>query len=340
MNEQQIQETLKYLEMIRDLENIRMEQEELLDALDTEIQKLGHPAPRILPPQKKTVTAVTQTPESIGSCITGGLFVGGIGGILLYLFGGFILTELGARLTATLSDLCTFVVIGAIVGALARLASRSSSISRQQEKIRREQEQLDREYEQEYEEYEARLREDKHRVERENEEVKSLRQIRGALSKRNDETTSLLADLYRARKTGGCIIHPDYRNYPAVCAFIHYLSTRICSDLIGANGAYAKYDDHYALESIRKSIDRNTQAVHNLTNQLSKDVTYLVQEIGKGLQNVNYVLDTICNQHKLTNEQLREVGETNRFIAWNTEQIKKEEAYRRYLDYGDWREHL
>lgn len=147
--------------------------------------------------------------------------------------------------------------------------------------------------------------------------------------------------MYRARKNNGeYIIHPDYHNYSAVCAFIHYLSTGICSDFTGAYGAYAKYDDRYALESIRRSIDRNTQAVHDLTNQLSMDVTYLVQEIGKGLQNVNYVLNIIRNQHELTNEQLREVGETNHFIAWNTEQVRKEEAYRRYLDYGDWREYL
>lgn len=140
MDEEQIQNTLRHLEIVRDLEDTRMEQEELLDALALKMNKLGHPD-HFWPPERKEAPRADMPPgPSIGSLASGGC-AGGCCGCLLYVFGGAVLAEIclsiGLSLTPSLSDLQGFIIGGAILGAFIVFAERQAKINKWREAIKR-----------------------------------------------------------------------------------------------------------------------------------------------------------------------------------------------------------
>ena len=146
-------------------------------------------------------------------------------------------------------------------------------------------------------------------------------------------------------------IYPKYRTLPAVCTFLDYFKSGICTDFYGHDGAYARYEDDSRLERICTAVEsidskmdiviQNQYQLYVTVRQCGDQIRSLTSSVTELSNQAAESVGAISNQAALTSAQLDALLRTAEITAWSSQQTQKELAYRRRLESrNDYRTHL
>ena len=322
-------DTMRYLEIVRDLESERVVCRESIAFIDSKLRGLGHPA-ALEEPVKGTASETK--PDMFESFIAGG----GIGLVACLFFGpGLVLglEDMGIYLFAPADELFIFPVFAVIGGIIACLLAMYAADKDRAER----QTELNSQYKQAMADYRKRKKADEERMRREGVEAEALCRQRKVLEKKDAQTAQLLEQAYAQG-----VIKPKYRSLSAVCRFIDYFENEICDGFAGPFGANARYDIEAPLNQICASLEdiksmlrvvvANQYTLNEAYNSIKSQVEGLNSSMGRFASDCGASLRQINSAVSDGSQYLASISADSAAARWSAEQARKELAYKRWLD--------
>jgi len=153
-------------------------------------------------------------------------------------------------------------------------------------------------------------------IEDEDRVMHELKVKENALLYRNDivknyhETKKVLDELYSVN-----IVHEQYRNIAAIAIIYQYIDTGICSELKGANGAYALLREDKWWGTVAGKLD----VIADKLDMIHTSQFVLLN----AFQSANDKLTRIANMHQMSLLYTAATAENSEIIAYNTSVIKQ-----------------
>lgn len=167
--------------------------------------------------------------------------------------------------------------------------------------------------------YKERIEIDKKRVEKENEQIKILKQQQRDIQEEIDKNDFLLNKLYSMD-----IIFPKYRHMIAVITMLEYFESGRCSQLTGGHGAY----DTYSYEEKQNMIIGRLDVVISKLDDI-KNTQYMLYE---AIQESNAISEGIYRQSEAMIESNRKIAENSALTAYNSDIIRRNTTISAYID--------
>ncbi len=158
----------------------------------------------------------------------------------------------------------------------------------------------------EMEAYQRRLAEEESRLKKESD-------VKNKLKKRLSESRKVLKQLYDVG-----IIFPKYRNFVAMNMICEYLQSGRCDKLTGSDGAYNLYESELRARIIIEKLDDIIDELEDI-----KSNQYLVYS---AIKETNAFLSEIS-------DEMESISESAHIAAFNSEVIARETATIKYLTY-------
>ena len=324
--------TMQYLRMVKDLESAYLTCSEVMTGIDGKVAALGHPASIEEPVRRHA----PDTRVDAGGVATFGALMGALGWLFV---AGPIMGDAGFSMDACFLALPALAVGGSVVGGLYGLHEAEDDRAKAQAS-------LDAEYRRALANVHREQADDARRLRRERARASALKAERSRLSRKRDETSRLLAHVYDAG-----VVHPKYRTLPAVCTFIDYFDTGICTGFSGPDGAYARYEMEArmnrictSLENIERKMDvvianqytlrRSIQETNGQVSRLGQSIDRYADCFAKGMRDVTGAVSDMS-------DHVENIERASAAAAWSTEQTRRELAYSRWVNNRyDFRRHL
>ena len=324
--------TMQYLRMVKDLESARLTCSEVMAGIDRKVAGLGQPASIEEPVRRQA----PDTSVDAGGVATFGALMGALGWLFV---AGPIMGDAGFSMDACFFALPALVLGGSVVGGLYGLHEAEEDRAKAQATF-------DAEYKRELARARRAQADDARRLRRERAQAAALKAERSRLSRKRGETSRLLAHVYDAG-----VVHPKYRTLPAICTFIDYFDTGICTGFSGPGGAYARYETEArmnrictSLENIERKMDvvianqytlsRSIQETNGEISRLGQSIDRYADRCAKGMRDVT---DAVTGM----SDHVENVERSSAAAAWSAEQTRRELAYSRWVNNRyDFRRHL
>ena len=295
------QDLIKYVECVKDHENIVYKYEEIINTLAIP-EEIDRP-----------LISNIATPTKVGK--------------LKYIFASIVLFNMTPALllpmtsmfpnlieqgrNGNLSSIITFVAI--LIVAITFITSIPwffySKKKKKVNKAYNEQKQSDEAFNRsEMEFYQRCLDEEESRLKKEN-------AVKDKLEKRLTESRKVLNQLYDVG-----IIFPKYRNFASINMICEYLQSGRCDKLTGPDGAYNLYESELRANIIIEKLDDIIDALEDIKNN-----QYLIYS---AIKETNALLSEIS-------DEMEEINESAHIAAFNSEVIARETETIKYLTYLD-----
>ena len=124
-----------------------------------------------------------------------------------------------------------------------------------------------------------------------------------------DENRKVLDEFYEKN-----LLHPKYRNLPAVASIYEFLQTQLCFDLVGPNGAYYLYEQKVAWGIIIEKLD-------DISNDL-KEIKCNQRMLYNALEETKTITNNLLKQELINGNLLYDIKSSNRVMQYNQIQMK------------------
>lgn len=325
-------QTMQYLRMVKDLESTYLTCTEVMTGIDRKVAGLGLPVSFEEPVRQ---TAPDKRVDA-GGVATFGAVMGALGWLFFLVP---LMGDAGCSMDACFLALPASAVVGSVVGGLYGLSEAEHDREKAQAKF-------DEQYKRALAQFRADRARDDRRLRRENARSAALEAERSKLARKRNETSRLLAHVYDAG-----VVHPKYRTLPAICTFIDYFDTGICTGFDGPDGAYARYEMEArmnrictSLENIERKMDvviANQYTLNRSIQETNGQISRLDQSIDRFADNCASNMREMRDAVTGVTQHVANVEKNSAAAAWSTEQTRRELAYSRWVNNRyDFRRHL
>ena len=315
-------EFITCLEHIIDLEKMRMVQEDLLAALTDRANKLGLRNQYQKPVLKQAEHKLELQMREYHHARTLAL-VGGIAGTFFTLCVACSQSESRGGFSAAVAAFVGFgitsviIIIASLIGASLDKTAAKDAVQKQFETDTRENQ---RAYDIKLKEYDRAVAVDAQRAKNELVVKENLMPSVYELQNQIHKIKSVLKSHYDA---AGIYDSPAYRNIVAVSYFYEYLTSGICTEFGGPNGAYLTYKkEMYEILKIER-----LDTIVDYLDKLHHD-NYMLKEamdsVAASVNDVYWQMDTLIGQQRLAIEQGKTIQQQNALSLYNQECQQKE----------------